>query len=78
MNHKKYGLLENGTIEPLYYDFKDEDGNPINEQRMIEEENGEYFLLHDVWMAGGIAFCCHKIIKEADTIEELKKWLIEI
>lgn len=73
MNHKKYGLLEDGTIEPLYYDFKDEDGNPINEQRMIEEENGEYFLLHDVWMAGGIAFCCHKIIKEADTKEELKK-----
>lgn len=65
-NFKKYALLENGTIEPLYYSN--------GELRRIEQErDGTYHLYHDVFYGNIIAYCDHKIIKEADTKEELLK-----
>ena len=73
--HKKYALLDDGTIEPLYYDVNDTlDWDNL---RHIEyDDNGENpCLLHDRWVCGGVALCVNKIIKEADTIEELEKCL---
>lgn len=76
MTHKKYGLLEDGSIEPLWYCnlyALDE-----SEMRDIEEENGKYYLYHDraSFDENGkltrIAYCKHEIIKEADNVEELK------
>ena len=69
MEHKKYGLLENGEIEPLYYgDFV--------EPRYIVEENGKHYLLHDVYKTTDkglmICYCKHEIINEADSYEELE------
>lgn len=69
MEHKKYGLLENGDIEPLYY------GDYV-EPRLIVEEDNEFYLLHDVYKTTDkglmICFCKHKIIKESDSYEELE------
>lgn len=70
MTHKKYGLLEDGSIEPLWYDDI--------EMRDIRNENSEYYLLHDKFSFDDngnlkrISYCKHKIIKEADNVEELK------
>ena len=64
-NFKKYALLEDGTIEPLYYSN--------GELRRVEQENGAYYLYHDVFLGSCIAYMRHKIIKEADTKEELLK-----
>lgn len=38
---KKYGLLENGDIQPLFY--------PDGEMRWIEQEGRKLFLSYDVW-----------------------------
>ena len=65
MEHKRYALLEDGSISPLKYS----DGS----LRWIELEDGEYYLYHDVWTGKAIALYRHKIIKEADTIEELRR-----
>ena len=72
-NHKKYALLDDGTIEPLYYDVNDTlDWD--NLRHIEHDDNGENpCLVHDRWDADGIALCVNKIIKEADTIEELEK-----
>ncbi len=70
MKHRKYGLLEDGTIEPLWYDDK--------EMRDITKEKGKYYLLHDRFSFDEkgnlrrICYCKHQIIKEADSVEELK------
>lgn len=69
-NFKKYALLEDGTIEPLYYDN--------DELRRVEQENGAYYLYHDVFKGSCIAYYRHKIIKEADTKEELLKPLLKL
>lgn len=64
MEHKRYALLENGSIAPLKYS----DGS----LRWIEFEDDEYYLYHDVWTGSALALCRDKIIKEADNLEELK------
>ena len=70
MKHKKYGLLEDGTIEHLWYDDK--------EMRDIREEKEKYYLFHDRFIFDEkgnlrrIDYCKHQIIKEADSVEDLK------
>lgn len=63
--HKRYALLENGTIEPLYYDR--------HSSRWIEEEKGQSFLIHDVFFGNCIALCRHRIVKESDYKDDLVK-----
>ena len=63
MEHKRYGLLENGDIVKLYYEW-------MNgwEQREIMFDGKDYCIFH---LENG-AYKILKIIKEADTKEELK------
>ena len=62
---KKYCLLENGQIEPCYCSN--------GSLRWFEKENGKWFLMHDEYAHNMILTLRHKVIKFADTIEELKK-----
>ena len=72
MMHKKYGLLEDGTIEPLYYDLDGDLLDPDNERHIeYDVKKGAFVLYHDRWFDGNIAYCCHAIIRESDDKEEL-------
>lgn len=69
--HKRFALIEDNTIEPLYYGDSDE-------QRWIELEKGKYYLYHNVLISENgkitsIALMRHRIIKESDNINLLKK-----
>ncbi len=65
--HKRYALLENGTIEPLFYDK--------HEMRNIEDgKDGSSYLIHDVYLNGCIALCRNKIVRESDNREDLVKY----
>ena len=73
LEHKKYALLENNTIEPLYYD------NDKLEQRRIEKEGKDFYLYHDKYeFKGGKLFSISlhkdKIIQESDDIDFLKRF----
>lgn len=63
MKFKKWCKLENGQIEPCYYSNGD--------VRNINYEDGRYYLIHDVYAHNMILTMCHKIVKFADTAEEL-------
>lgn len=71
---KRFGLLENGTIEPLYYGNSDE-------PREVVRESGGWFLYHDEYVLtpNGIMqqLLRHKIVKMADRkvdlLNDLKK-----
>lgn len=60
--HKKYALLEDGTIEPLYYSN--------GEQRNIEDN----CLIVDRFSRVCIMTLCLEIIQEADTTYELEEY----
>lgn len=69
--HKRFALIEDNTIEPLYYGDSDE-------QRWIELEKGKYYLYHDVLISENgkitsIALMRHQIVKESDNVNLLKK-----
>ena len=67
--HKKYALLEDDTIEPLYY--------PNGEPRHIDEEEN-CLILYRIKIYGARGYTSMtmglKIIKEADTKEELEEF----
>lgn len=64
----KFALLANGTIEPLYYS----DGD----MRMAYQEDGKYYLDHDVWGDFMGHRCCafrhDEIVRTANSREELE------
>ena len=70
VEHRKYALLENGSIQSLYYDDV--------EMRHIENIEGYDYLLYDKIDISdngdirSIGLFLGKIIQEADTIEELE------
>ena len=71
MAHKKYALLKSGNIVPLYYDEEK------TELRRIEKEGNFYYLYYDKYFFENdrikyIVCCKERIIKEADTMEELR------
>ena len=66
MKHKKYALLDNGNIEPLWYD--DVEMRQIEKGYLIYDKVEFY----DNGSLKSISLCKSKIIKEADTIEELE------
>ena len=76
IEHRKYALLENGSIQSLWYDDE--------EPRMIENIEGYDYLVYDKIdldeNAGikSMSLCVGKIIQEADTIEELEALKNEI
>lgn len=63
----KFALLETGEIEPLFY----EDGDP----RQAYEEDGKFYLDHDVYLEFGDGVCQmymhHEIIATSDREGEL-------
>lgn len=65
----KFALLEDGKIEPLFYG----DGEP----RQAYEEDGKFYLDHDVWFefGGGMyqAYMHSEIVRTADSTEELEE-----
>ena len=66
---KRYALLEDNTIEPLYYDYDN------NEERWIEEEDGELYLMVDRWNKDYTIqkLLKLKIIKQSDNKEDLEE-----
>lgn len=62
---KKYCLLANGQIKPCYY--------PNGDLRWFDRENGQWFLNYDEYANN--TFITHhvKVVKFADTFEELQK-----
>lgn len=70
----RFALLETGQIEPLFYD--------TNEPHDAFEEDGEYYLCHDVWFSKeecaflgvkrGVAYRRDKIIQTSNSIGELQ------
>lgn len=62
---KKWCLLEDGSIEHCYY----KDGT----LRDFEKHGKVWYLNHDVYAHQMILYMCHKVIKFADTVEELQK-----
>ena len=74
--HRKYALLENGSIQNLWYDDE--------EPRMIENIEGYDYLVYDkidIRDNGdirSIGLFLGRIIQEADTIEELEALKNEI
>ena len=70
-----YALLEDGTIEPLWYG---KDHSDFENRRMAYKgEDGKYYLDHDRYFKRGHlegwAYYHHQIIRTADTKEELKE-----
>lgn len=69
--HRKYGLLENNTIENLYYSN--------GEERIIVKEKDSYYLYHDVFQFDKdgklekVHLYKHKIVRESDNMNFLKK-----
>lgn len=66
----KYALLEDGTVEPLYY----KNGEP---REAFQDEDGKCYLVHDRLIringANSIAFCHLRIIATADDIKEFEE-----
>ena len=72
---KPYCKLEDGTIEPVYFD--NGDNSPyISEARNVYQDDGHWWLDHDVIvkteLGYGIAHCHSKIVAFAMKEEELK------
>lgn len=66
LNHK-YALLEDGTIEPLFYEFN---GEPRD---AYQDEEGKFYLDHDRWKNRNlVVYYHHRIIATSDDEEELK------
>lgn len=75
----KYALLEDGTVESLYY----ENGEP---REAYQDYDGKYYLVHDRLIrinrtnrrliringANRIALCYSRIVATADDIKELE------
>ena len=66
-NIKKYCLLENGWIEPCYYD------KARNEMRMIYKERRFWYLDHDKYSGMCMIRFHHRILAFAETKKELKE-----
>lgn len=62
---KKYCLLENGQIKPCYYSN--------GELRWFERVNGKWFLNYDEYAHNMFITYHVKVVKFADTFEELQK-----
>lgn len=60
---KKWCLLDDGTIEHCYYQN--------GEMRNIYNIGNDYFLDHDRYAHNMIIYCHSRIVKFADTTEEL-------
>ena len=65
-----YALLEDGTIEPLWYGKDHSDFE--NRRTAYKGEDGKYYLDHDKWKGNIVFFCHHKIVKTANTKKELE------
>ena len=71
-----YALLDDGTIEPLWYN---NDHSPDNQRMAYKDEDGKYYLDHDrpLHYGGGfsliMAYVHSEIIRTADTKEELER-----
>ena len=77
---KLWGLLEDGSIEPLYYGVKkDTKSSKGLEPRWVEQEKKKWFLQHDRYMCDkngkvvAIATCYSRIIEQSDDLEEIIK-----
>ena len=67
INHN-YALLEDGTIEPLWYDEEH------TERRDVHHVGPDRFYLdHDRWSGNIQTLYSHKIVRTANTIEELQE-----
>lgn len=62
--NQKYGLLENGEIEPLFY----ENG----EMRMVYKEGKKFYIDHDAVFGNVFALMHHRIVWTSDSEDELK------
>ena len=62
---KKWCLLENGTIERCYY-------NNGELRDIYKDKKGNWYLDHDVYAHQMILYVHSKIVKFADTVEELQ------
>lgn len=73
-NNEKYALLENGYIEPLYYNLNKEikRGND-NSRLFYKDEKGNWYLTYNAFCGNYITECKRKIIKFGNTIEDLLK-----
>ena len=67
-NKEKFCKLEDGSVEKLYY------GNDYRTPRNFYQENGKWYLDHDVYIGCGIAYC-HSLIVEFLTDEQAKEYL---
>lgn len=66
----RYALLNDGTIEPLFYSN--------GETRMAyKDEDGKFYLDHDRWgeFLGNRAcfYCHHELVRTSDNREELEQ-----
>ena len=61
---KKWALLENGSIVNCYFSN--------GELRQIYKEGRYWYIDHDVYAHQMILYMHHRIIKFADTVEELQ------
>lgn len=61
---KKWCLLEVGNVEPCYY----ENGTL---REIYKDRDGKWYLDHDVYAHNMILSMHHRIVKFADTAEEL-------
>ena len=71
-NNELYALLEDGTIEPLYY-HKSKRKLDLNEPRMFYKEGNNWYLDHDRFSNKCMARYHHKIIAFGNTKKELKE-----
>ena len=59
---KPYGLLEDGTIQCLYY--RDEKGNiDLTEPRMFYKEGRKWYLMYDIYEPNCIMTIEQRIVK---------------
>ena len=61
---KKWALLEDGSIVNCYYSN--------GELRQVYKVGRYWYIDHDVYAHNMILTCHHKIVKFADTVEELQ------
>ena len=73
LNHN-YALLDDGTIEPLWYN---NDHSPDNQRMAYKDEDGKYYLDHDIYFEfmgkQAQGYVHSEIIRTADTKEELER-----
>ena len=71
-NNELYALLEDGTIEPLYY-HKSKRKLDLKEPRDFYKEGNNWYLDHDKFSKKYMARFHHKIIAFGNTKKELKE-----